>query len=121
MGAIDLRLGLDVPIWRQYLVWWWHLLHGNLGTSYLLNRPVTALLAEYQARTMALYGAGLTLGTMLALAGGLLHGVLLCALAGPGLCRARADALRPAQLLRRHRADGNVRDPSALAACRRRP
>jgi peptide/nickel transport system permease protein len=74
VGAIDLRLGLDVPIWRQYLVWWMHLLHGNLGTSYLLNRPVAALLAEYQARTLALYGAGLSLGTVLALAGGLLHG-----------------------------------------------
>ena len=76
VGAIDLRLGLDVPIWRQYLIWWWHLLHGNLGTSYLLNRPVAALLAEYQARTLVLYGAGLSLGTMLALAGGLLHGCL---------------------------------------------
>ena len=73
-GAIDLRLGLDVPLWRQYLIWWWHVLHGDLGTSYLLNRPVAALLAAYQARTLALYGAGLSLGTLLALAGGLLHG-----------------------------------------------
>ncbi len=74
VGAINLRLGLNVPLWRQYLTWWAHLLHGNLGTSYLLNRPVTALLAEYQSRTLALYGAGLALGTALALAGGLVHG-----------------------------------------------
>ena len=74
VGAIDLRLGLDVPLWRQYLVWWAHLLHGDLGTSYLLNRPVVSLLAEYQARTLALYGTGLCLGTALAVGGGLLHG-----------------------------------------------
>ncbi len=75
VSAVDMQLGLDVPLWRQYLVWWAHLLHGNLGNSYLLNRPVASLLAEYQMRTLALYGGGLLLGTLLAVAGGLLHGM----------------------------------------------
>jgi peptide/nickel transport system permease protein len=75
VAAVDLQLGLDVPVWQQYAVWWGHVLHGNLGTSYLLNRPVAALLAEYQMRTLALYGSGLTLGAVLALGGGLLHGL----------------------------------------------
>ena len=76
VGAVNLRLGLDVPVWRQYLVWWAHLLHGDLGNSYLLNRPVASLLAEYQARTAALYGGGLALGAALAVGGGLLHGMM---------------------------------------------
>jgi peptide/nickel transport system permease protein len=75
VGAVNLQLGLDVPVWQQYLVWWMHVLHGDLGTSYLLNRPVAALLSEYVLRTLALYGGGLALGTVLAVAGGLLHGM----------------------------------------------
>jgi peptide/nickel transport system permease protein len=75
VGAVNMQLGLDVPVWRQYLIWWLHVLHGDLGNSYLLNRPVASLLAEYQMRTLALYGGGLTLGTLLAVAGGLLHGM----------------------------------------------
>jgi len=75
VAAVDLQLGLDVPVWRQYLIWWAHLAQGDLGTSYLLNRPVAALLAEYQMRTAVLYGSGLALGTALAVAGGLLHGM----------------------------------------------
>ncbi len=75
VAAVDLQLGLDVPVWRQYLIWWAHLLQGDLGTSYLLNRPVAALLAEYQMRTVMLYGSGLALGTALAIAGGLVHGM----------------------------------------------
>jgi peptide/nickel transport system permease protein len=75
VGAVNLQLGLDVPVWRQYLVWWLHVLHGDLGNSYLLNRPVAALLGEYLWRTLALYGGGLVLGTTLAVAGGLLHGM----------------------------------------------
>jgi peptide/nickel transport system permease protein len=75
VGAVNLQLGLDVPVWRQYLIWWLHLLHGDLGNSYLLNRPVAALLSEYVMRTLALYGSGLALGTVLAVAGGLLHGM----------------------------------------------
>jgi peptide/nickel transport system permease protein len=75
VAAVDLQLGLDVPVWRQYLVWWAHLLQGDLGRSYLLNRPVAGLLAEYQLRTAVLYGSGLALGTLLAIGGGLLHGM----------------------------------------------
>jgi peptide/nickel transport system permease protein len=75
VGAVDLRLGLDVPIWRQYAVYWAHLAHGDLGISYLLNRPVAGLLATYTQRTLALFTTGLVLGTLLAIGGGLLHGV----------------------------------------------
>ncbi len=75
VAAVNLQLGLDVPVWQQYAIWWVHLLQGDLGTSYLLNRKVAGLLAEYQMRTAVLYGSGLALGTLLAVAGGLLHGL----------------------------------------------
>ena len=75
VGAVDLRLGLNVPLWGQYLIYWTHLARGDLGNSYLLNRPVATLLGAYIGRTLALYAAGLALGTALALTGGALHGM----------------------------------------------
>jgi peptide/nickel transport system permease protein len=74
VGAIDKALGVDTPIWYQYGVWWWHLLHGSLGNSYILNRPVTGLLAEYAGHSLILQVSGLGLGVLLSLAGGLAHG-----------------------------------------------
>ncbi len=74
VDAVNLQLGVDTPIWVQYLTWWGHLLRGSLGTSYLLGRPVAALLADYAGRTIPLQAAGLLLGATLALAGGLLQG-----------------------------------------------
>ena len=44
VAALNAQLGLDVPLWRQYLIWWSHLLHGDLGFSFLLHRPVGELL-----------------------------------------------------------------------------
>jgi peptide/nickel transport system permease protein len=73
--AVNLQLGLDVPIWKQYLAWWGHLLQGDLGYSYLLNRPVVELMAEYERNTLALYLTGVSLATLLAIGTGLIHGV----------------------------------------------
>lgn len=37
--------GLDLPVWQQYLNFWFALLHGDLGTSvYLFPSPVTRVL-----------------------------------------------------------------------------
>jgi peptide/nickel transport system permease protein len=75
MAAVDMQLGLDVPVWRQYVVWWGHLLHGDFGTSYLLNRPVAEVIGEYAGNTLALDAAGLGLAVLLGLAAGVVHGV----------------------------------------------
>jgi peptide/nickel transport system permease protein len=37
-------LGLDKPYWQQYLIFLNHLIHGNLGFSYVQMRPVSAIL-----------------------------------------------------------------------------
>jgi peptide/nickel transport system permease protein len=39
-------LGLDQPLWKQYVEFLWHLVHGNLGTDYLHDQPVTTILAQ---------------------------------------------------------------------------
>lgn len=38
-AAIERELGLDLPIWRQYLAWMGGLLQGNLGFSYVSELP----------------------------------------------------------------------------------
>ncbi len=38
--AMRRRLGLDLPLWQQYLTYLNDLLHGDLGTSFINNRPV---------------------------------------------------------------------------------
>ncbi len=37
-------LGLNKPYWEQYLIFMNHLIHGNLGFSYVQERPVSAII-----------------------------------------------------------------------------
>ena len=39
------ELGLDIPLWQQYLLFIWHVLQGNLGYSYRLHENVNVLVA----------------------------------------------------------------------------
>ena len=46
-------LGLDKPIWYQYALYLWHLLHANLGYSYNTQLPVTqSILQRFPATVM---------------------------------------------------------------------
>jgi len=40
------QLGLNAPLWQQYLQFVWHVLHGNLGYSYRLHENVNVLVAD---------------------------------------------------------------------------
>ncbi len=40
------RYGTDVPMHLQYLKWMWKILHGDLGMSFMYNKPVVSLIAE---------------------------------------------------------------------------
>ena len=44
--GIRRKLGLDRPVWEQFGVYVWNLLHGDLGTSIFSNMPVTALVRQ---------------------------------------------------------------------------
>jgi peptide/nickel transport system permease protein len=44
VAAIRAELGLNGPLYDQYLSWIWNVLHGDLGRSYAMRRPVTSLI-----------------------------------------------------------------------------
>lgn len=73
--ALNVRLGLNHTLWHQYIVWWAHLFHGQLGYSYLLNRPVTQLIGDYLQNTLALYIGAILLSLVLSIGIGLVQGV----------------------------------------------
>ncbi len=75
VAAINHEFGLDLPIWRQYLRWLWQLGHGRLGSSYLSNQPVGAMLLAYEANTILLQVVAFAASLSIAFGLGLLHGV----------------------------------------------
>ncbi|WP_428375786.1 ABC transporter permease [Lichenicoccus sp.] len=68
-------LGLDLPFWQQYFRWWIDLAHGQLGTSYAVERPVGSLIVSYELNTLSLQVVSLVGSLLIALALGLAHGV----------------------------------------------
>jgi peptide/nickel transport system permease protein len=59
VAALHQQLGLDHPIWRQYLTFLGHALHGNLGTSYQYSgTTVTSLVSANFLPTLWLIVAG---------------------------------------------------------------
>ena len=72
---LNQRLGLTAPLWRQYVIWFWHLLHGQLGYSYLLNRPVRQLVGDCMVNTLVLYASATLFSVTLAIAIGLIQGI----------------------------------------------
>jgi len=60
IAIIRAHMGLDKPIVAQYVLWLGQVLQGDLGYSYYLSKPVTALVAQRMEPTLAL-----ALGTVL--------------------------------------------------------
>ncbi len=58
LARIRHTLGLDEPIWRQYGLYLWHLVHGDMGYSYETQLPVaTAILQRFPATVLvAMFG-----------------------------------------------------------------
>ncbi|WP_027943558.1 ABC transporter permease [Amycolatopsis taiwanensis] len=65
------RLGVDKPLYQQFLDYFFGIFRGDLGTSYAYNRPVSDLIAERFWPTVLLVGTA----TVLAIALGLWLGV----------------------------------------------
>ncbi|GAA2484565.1 ABC transporter permease [Winogradskya humida] len=59
--------GLDRPAVLQYLDYLWRAAHGDLGRSYLLQRPVSAIVGEQVWPTLKLALSAAVLGILLAL------------------------------------------------------
>ena len=60
IANIRAHMGLDKPIAAQYVLWMGQVLQGDLGYSYYLSKPVTALVAQRVEPTLSL-----ALGTVL--------------------------------------------------------
>jgi peptide/nickel transport system permease protein len=44
--ALRREYGLDQPLWKQYFLWLWGLLQGDLGYSFEYERPVSTIIGE---------------------------------------------------------------------------
>ena len=72
VAAIREQLGLNRPLWEQYLQWMGGLLHGDLGQSYILRRPVSQLIGGRLESTLELAA----LSAIIMVAVGVVLGVL---------------------------------------------
>src|SRR6056297_1056244 len=61
-------LGLDEPLWRQYLIWLGNMLQGDFGRSFALNRPVLDEILERFNATLVLAGTSFVICS--------LHGII---------------------------------------------
>jgi peptide/nickel transport system permease protein len=67
--------GLNQPLYRQFLTYIDQVLHGNLGTSYSLQIPVSTLIAERMPRDLLLLGFSTVLALLIALPLGIYQAV----------------------------------------------
>ncbi len=74
VAALNRQMGLDHPIWRQYLTWWAHLLRGDLGYSFTQHAPVADLIGSYLHNTVLLDLVAATGAIVLTVLLGLLQG-----------------------------------------------
>jgi peptide/nickel transport system permease protein len=75
LQAIRERLGIDQPLPVQFYKWILNLLRGDLGLSYVQNRPVTEVIWNAFPNTVLLVAVGLTLALVFALLFGVMAAV----------------------------------------------
>ncbi|MCX5749517.1 MAG: ABC transporter permease [Candidatus Saganbacteria bacterium] len=66
LARIRVNWGLDKPVAVQYFYWLGNALRGDLGTAYLINRPVTEVIFERLPATLLLMGTSILLTVFLA-------------------------------------------------------
>lgn len=69
------ELGLDRPVWVQYGLYLWRLVHFDLGVSYDLNRSVVGIILDYLPATAYLAVAALLLETIFGIGWGMVMAV----------------------------------------------
>lgn len=68
-------LGLDQPLWRQYLTFLVDALHGDLGRSFVFNEPALKLIAERMPATLELAVTAVLLSIIIGVPLGLYAGM----------------------------------------------
>lgn len=65
IASMEVKLGLNQPVWKQYVHYISDILHGDFGTSYMYNRPVTSLIAERIPNTLQITVVALVIALVL--------------------------------------------------------
>jgi peptide/nickel transport system permease protein len=68
-------LGLDLPLWRQFLVFVWNAVHGDLGRSFVFNQPSISLILQRLPATLELTLVGLAFALVVGIPLGLVAGL----------------------------------------------
>ena len=71
LAALRTRLGLDQPIWQQYITFLSAVLSGDLGTSMVTGRPVWAEVAAVLPHTLDLTIASMIFGVLIGVPAGI--------------------------------------------------
>lgn len=71
-AQIRANLGLDKPVFVQYLYWFESLLTGDLGVSYMEREPVKTLIGRVFPNTALLSGAALLVAVLIGIPSGIL-------------------------------------------------
>ena len=69
------NLGLDLPLWHQYLIFAWHALAGDFGNSYRWQMPAVRLILDRLPATIELAICGLIFSVAIAVPVGVLSAV----------------------------------------------
>jgi peptide/nickel transport system permease protein len=69
------ELGLDMPIYTQYVNWVWNLFHGDFGKSFIYHEDVAKLILERFPVTFYLTFLSLTISTIIGIMAGVISGV----------------------------------------------
>ena len=72
IAALRAEMGLDEPIWRQYLVWIEGVLRGDLGRSWINDFPVADLIRQKLPATIALAVGSMAIAVLIAIPMGIL-------------------------------------------------
>lgn len=75
VAAFDRLQGLNRPIWYQFWLYLDHLVHGNLGFSYVQNASVALLFAQRFPKTVLLLGLATVVAIIVAIPLGILQAV----------------------------------------------
>ena len=67
VAALRAQMGLDEPLWRQYLIWIEGVFRGDLGQSWINGFPVGALILQKLPATVALAAGSMVVAVLIAI------------------------------------------------------
>ena len=75
VDAMNADLGLDQPLVQRYVEWLGGALHGDLGTSWFTNQPITTLLSDALPVTLSIVVTAIVITAVLSIALGVFAAV----------------------------------------------